>query len=90
MGVRTAVGVGVSAVIAREKLNLSELPWEEKSPLDFSTVTTSVSQYPAKASFSCATGVSVESSITIVNDDDSAIPVDTPTQQYFKFKLSIM
>ena len=66
------------------------MPWEEKSLHDFSTVTTSVSQYPRKASFSCATGVSVESSITIVNDDDSATPVDTPTQPYFKFKLSIM
>ena len=66
------------------------MPWEEKSLHDFSTVTTSVSQYPTKASFSYATGASVESSITIANDDDSKAPVDTPTQQYFKFKLSIM
>ncbi len=66
------------------------MPWEEKSPLDFSTVTTSISQYLTKANFSCATEVSVESSITIINDDDSATPVDTPTQPYFKFKLSIM
>lgn len=66
------------------------MPWEEKSPHDFSTLTTSVSQYPTKASFSYATEASVESSITIVNDDDSATPVDIPTQPYFKFKLSIM
>ena len=82
--------MGVSAVITREKLNLSGLPWEERSLHDFSTVTTSVSQYPTKANFSYATEVSVESSITIVNDDDSATPVSIPTQQYFKFKLSIM
>ena len=90
MGVRTAVSVGVSAVITREKLNLSELPLAKKSPHDFLTLTASDARYPKTADFSDARVGSVESSIKIVNDDDSVTRAGNPAPPCFKFMLSIM
>lgn len=71
-------------------LNLSGLPWAKKSPHDFLTLTASDARYPKMAGFSDAIVGSVESSIKIVNDDDSVTRADNPAPPCFKFMLSIM
>jgi hypothetical protein len=53
-------------------------------------VTASVSRYPKRAGFCGARVESVESSIMIINDDDSVTRAGSPGPLHFKFKLSIM
>ena len=78
------------AIIVRERQNLFGLPWVKKNLLYFSNVTASVSRYPRRANFCGAREEFVESSIMIVDDDDSVTLAGNLALHYFKFMLSIM
>ena len=54
------------------------------------TLTASDARYPKTAGFSYARVGSIESSIKIVNDDDSVTRAGNPALPCFKFMLSIM
>lgn len=66
------------------------MPSVKKNHHDFSNVTAFASRCPRKASFCDAIVASVESSIKIVDDDDSTGQAGILAPLCFKFKLSIM